>query len=78
MLDSKGVKILDKERDWRRRGINKLYMEKGGGPDPEQKRGGGGGGRGLRFSLFHTLDRALASVPRRLSGDSELPCDKRH
>ena len=65
MLDSKGVKILDKERDWRRRGINKLYMEKGGGPDPEQKRGGGGGGEGppvLFVSHFGPSPRLRSST----------------
>ena len=40
-------------------------MGKNIGPNPEQK----GEGR-LRFSLFHTWDRALVSVPRRLSRDS--------
>ena len=44
MLDSKGVKILDKERD--------------------------------RFSLSHTWDRALVSVPQRLSRDSEIQVTK--
>ena len=49
-------------------------MAKGGGPNPEQK--GGEGGDGLRFSLSHTWDQALSSVPRRLSHDSELPRDQ--
>ena len=49
-------------------------MGKGGGPKPEQQ---GMGGR-FRFSLSYTWDRALASVPRRLSRDSELSRDKLH
>ena len=47
-------------------GDKRSDMGKGGGPNPEQK-------GELRFSLSHTWDRALVSVPRRLSRDSELP-----
>ena len=39
----------------------------------KKKEGGGGGGSS---SLSHTWDRALVSVPRRLSRDSEQPRDK--
>ena len=71
MLHSKGVKILDNERDWRRRGIKEALWERV--EDPTLNRKGG-----LRFSLSHTWDRALSSVPRRLSRDSELSRDKLH
>ena len=69
VLDSKGVKILDKERDWQRRGIKEAIWERV--EDPALNRKGS-----LPFSLSHTWDRALVSVPRRLSRDSELPRDK--
>ena len=52
-------------------GDKRSNVGKGGGPNPEQK-------GGLWFSLSHTWDRALISVPRCLSRDSELPCDKLH
>ena len=71
VLHSKGVKILDNERDWRRRGIKEALWERV--EDPTLNRKGG-----LRFSLSHTWDRALSSVPRRLSRDSELSRDKLH
>ena len=71
VLDSKGVKILDKERDERRRGIKEAIWERV--EDPALNRKGG-----LRFSLSHTWDRALVPAPRRLSRDSELSRDKLH
>ena len=63
--------ILDNERDWRRRGIKEALWERV--EDPTLNRKGG-----LRFSLSHNWDRALSSVPRRLSRDSELSRDKLH
>ena len=66
----------------RRRGPGpKCETERTGAPpfcsglveDPTLNRKGG-----LRFSLSHTWDRALSSVPRRLSRDSELSRDKLH
>ena len=70
VVDSKTVKILDKERDWHQKGDKGSHMGKGGEPHPEQK--------GLRFLLSHTWDRAFFSVPRRLSHDSKLPHDQIH
>ena len=42
MLHSKGVKILDNERDWRRRGIKEALWERV--EDPTLNRKGGGSG----------------------------------
>ena len=72
VLDSKSVKILDKERDWQRRGIKEAIWERVENPTLNRK------GGGTPVLLSHTWDRALFSVPRRLSHDSELPRDQLH
>ena len=49
MLDSKGVKILDKERDWRRRAIKQAIWERV--EDLTLNRKGGGGSGSLCLTL---------------------------
>ena len=71
VYNSRGVEILDKERDWRRRGIKEAILERVEDPTLSKK-------EGLGFSLSHTWDRALSSFPRSLSHDSELTRDQLH
>ena len=62
------VTILDREADWRRRGIKEAIYERIENPTLNRR-------GGLRFNLPHSWDVVLKGVPRRLPHNKTLVGD---
>ena len=61
-VDGKDAVILDREEQWHRRGIKEAIWERVEQPSLNKK-------GGLRFNLSHAWDRAIKTIPSRLSRD---------